>query len=76
MPPDQDHVEVLEDPKLEAIKLAEAVKATKWGKEAIDVPVGVSRLHMVSLPNLQMKPIYWSPINDMAVVTRATWFYR
>ncbi|KAM0739931.1 hypothetical protein ACQRIT_005115 [Beauveria bassiana] len=23
-----------------------------------------------------MKPIYWSPINDVAVVTRATWFYR
>ena len=42
----------------------------------IDVAVGLSRLHMVSLPVLQMKPIYWSPINDLAVVTRATWFYR
>lgn len=42
----------------------------------LDVAVGVSRLHMVSLPMLQMKPIYWSPVNDMAVVTRATWFYR
>ncbi|PSR79141.1 DDHD domain-domain-containing protein [Coniella lustricola] len=41
-----------------------------------DVPVGVSRLHMVSLPALQMKPIYWSPVNDIAVVSRATWFYR
>lgn len=41
-----------------------------------EVAVGVSKLHMVSLPMLQMKPIYWSPVNDMAVVTRATWFYR
>lgn len=41
-----------------------------------EVPVGVSRLHMVSLPALQMKPIYWSPINDIAVVSRSTWFYR
>ncbi|KAJ6440848.1 DDHD domain-containingprotein [Purpureocillium lavendulum] len=41
-----------------------------------EVAVGVSRLHKVSLPLLQMKPIYWSPVNDIAVVTRATWFYR
>jgi hypothetical protein len=41
-----------------------------------EVAVGLSRLHMVSLPMLQMKPIYWSPINDVAVVSRATWFYR
>lgn len=43
---------------------------------AVNVPVGISRLHMVSLPALQMKPIYWSPINDIAIVSRATWFYR
>lgn len=41
-----------------------------------DVTVGMSRLHMVSIPALQMKPIYWSPVNDVAVVTRGTWFYR
>lgn len=41
-----------------------------------EIPVGISRLHMVSLPLLQMKPIYWSPLNDVAIVTRATWFYR
>ena len=46
------------------------------GGDSIDVPVGVSRLHTVSLPNLQMKPIYWSPVNDIAVVLRSTWFYR
>jgi hypothetical protein len=42
----------------------------------VDIPVGVSRLHQVSLPALQMKPIYWSPVNDIATVLRATWFYR
>jgi len=44
--------------------------------DSAEIPVGVSRLHMVSLPVLQMKPIYWSPVNDIAVVSRATWFYR
>ncbi|RYO86495.1 hypothetical protein DL766_008803 [Monosporascus sp. MC13-8B] len=43
---------------------------------SVDIPVGVSRLHKVSLPALQMKPIYWSPVNDIATVLRATWFYR
>lgn len=42
----------------------------------IDVPVGVSRLHEVSLPVLQMKPIYWSPVNDIAIVSRTTWFFK
>ncbi|KAI0412553.1 DDHD domain-containing protein [Xylaria grammica] len=46
------------------------------GKSSIDVVVGVSRLHEVALPALQMKPIYWSPVNDIATVLRATWFYR
>ncbi|RKF57272.1 putative phospholipase [Erysiphe neolycopersici] len=41
-----------------------------------EVPVGISRLHLVRLPNLQMKPIYWLPVNDMGSVTRGTWFYR
>ncbi|KAI0121454.1 DDHD domain-containing protein [Hypoxylon sp. NC0597] len=41
-----------------------------------EVTVGVSRLHEVCLPALQMKPIYWSPVNDIAAVLRATWFYR
>lgn len=41
-----------------------------------DVVVGVSRLHMVSLPALRMQPIYWSPVNDNAAAMRATWFYR
>lgn len=43
---------------------------------AVEIPVGISRLHMVSLPALQMKPTYWSPVNDISIVSRATWFYR
>ncbi|KAI1178155.1 DDHD domain-containing protein [Nemania sp. FL0916] len=46
------------------------------GKGSVNVLVGVSRLHEVTLPALQMKPIYWSPVNDIATVLRATWFYR
>lgn len=45
-------------------------------EDSVELPVGISRLHMVSLPVLQMKPIYWSPVNDIATVLRATWFYR
>ncbi|OAL40475.1 hypothetical protein AYO20_00211 [Fonsecaea nubica] len=50
----------------------------KKGKdnEKAYVPVGVSRLHLVELPDLVMKPIYWSPINDTSSVIRATWFYK
>lgn len=54
----------------------QAVRDGSYKREAVDVVVGVSRLHMVSIPALQMKPIYWSPVNDIAVVLRATWFYR
>ena len=25
---------------------------------------------------MQMKPIYWSPVNDASHVIRATWFYK
>ncbi|WQF81478.1 Putative DDHD domain, alpha/Beta hydrolase [Colletotrichum destructivum] len=55
---------------------AKLISDESYKREAIDVVVGVSRLHMVSIPALQMKPIYWSPVNDIAVVLRATWFYR
>lgn len=43
---------------------------------AKEVVVGASRLHTVSLPALEMRPIYWSPVNDRAAVLRATWFYK
>ncbi|WEW57386.1 hypothetical protein PRK78_002853 [Emydomyces testavorans] len=40
------------------------------------VTVGASRLHLVEFPMLQMKPIYWSPVQDISPVIRATWFYK
>lgn len=40
------------------------------------VPVGASRLHLVELPNMKMKPIYWSPLHDISSVLRGTWFYK
>ncbi|CAH0017542.1 unnamed protein product [Clonostachys rhizophaga] len=64
------HVESFEDSK------SSNATNTKYSKNPVDVAVGVSRLHMVTLPALQMKPIYWSPVNDLATVTRSTWFYR
>lgn len=42
----------------------------------VEVPVGISRLHVVELPDLEMKPIYWSPLNDISSVMRGTWFYK
>ncbi|KAG6066282.1 hypothetical protein E4U16_000284, partial [Claviceps sp. LM84 group G4] len=52
------------------------VNSVTCDKVTVDVVVGISRLHKVSLPMLHMEPIYWSPVNDVAEVTRATWFYR
>lgn len=51
-------------------------KADKSTGKHVEVPVGISRLHLVKLPILQMEPIYWSPIHDICAVTRGTWFYR
>lgn len=50
--------------------------ATKLSKQSVEVPVGVSRLHLVKLPTLQMMPIYWSPVHDVSAVTRGTWFHK
>lgn len=44
-------------------------------EESVFIPVGVSRLHLVEMPDLLMKPIYWSPVNDISAVIRGTWFY-
>ncbi|KAK3315213.1 DDHD domain-containing protein [Apodospora peruviana] len=52
------------------------VRSVDLGNDMVEIPVGISRLHMVSLPVLQMKPLYWSPVNDISIVLRATWFYR
>ncbi|KAK5059800.1 hypothetical protein LTR84_009683 [Exophiala bonariae] len=51
-------------------------KSKKDKQKKMYVPVGVSRLHLVEVPTLVMKPIYWSPINDTSNVIRATWFYK
>jgi len=45
-------------------------------KSQAEVPVGISRLHLVKMPALQMHPIYWSPVHDIASVVRGTWFYK
>ncbi|KAL8947909.1 MAG: hypothetical protein Q9222_005858 [Ikaeria aurantiellina] len=42
----------------------------------VTVPVGVSRLHKVQLPDLEMSPIYWDPVHDISSVIRGTWFYK
>jgi len=42
----------------------------------VKVPVGVSRLHHVVMPDLQMEPIYWLPVHDIASVVRGTWFNK
>ncbi|KAJ5558836.1 hypothetical protein N7535_009282 [Penicillium sp. DV-2018c] len=49
---------------------------TEEPNSQLKIPVGVSRLHLVELPNLKMKPIYWSPLHDISSVIRATWFYK
>ncbi|KXJ89653.1 DDHD domain-domain-containing protein [Microdochium bolleyi] len=58
------------------LRAASTTAEQKAASPTANVPVGVSRLHEVSLPALQMKPIYWSPVNDISTVLRATWFYR
>ncbi|KAL8941596.1 MAG: hypothetical protein Q9216_002147 [Gyalolechia sp. 2 TL-2023] len=42
----------------------------------LTVPVGVSRLHLVEIPDLKMGPIYWDPVHDVSSVVRGTWFYK
>ncbi|KAI9847106.1 MAG: S23-interacting protein [Sclerophora amabilis] len=45
-------------------------------KRLAEVPVGITRLHFVTMPELQMEPIYWSTLQDTSPVTRGTWFYK
>jgi hypothetical protein len=51
-------------------------KARKNNHNDANVPVGISRLHLVKLPDLLLMPIYWSPVHDIAAATRGTWFYK
>ncbi|KAH7311767.1 DDHD domain-containing protein [Stachybotrys elegans] len=75
-PQDGQHASAPHSPVQDVATTIRIPKEVEYRKSSADVAVGVSRLHMVSLPLLQMKPIYWSPVNDVAVVMRATWFYR
>lgn len=72
---DSQKAEEAEFQQTELLEVA-GCKAQKATKEQADVPVGISRLHLVKLPALQMHPIYWSPVHDVASVTRGTWFYK
>lgn len=57
-------------------KSSSAIKSpAETADESLEVPVGISRLHVVELPGLEMKPIYWSALNDISLVIRGTWFY-
>lgn len=76
MRPETPYDKQTETKKSDSPVLAVATKPKAAELKTTQVTVGISRLHMVDLPALQMKPIYWSPVNDIAVVTRATWFYR
>ena len=55
-----------------AVKIRSGTPSPK----TISVTVGVSRLHVVEIPSLVMKPIYWSQINDHHKVVRATWLFK
>lgn len=73
-----DEHECTPNPFVEAEEIMEVqgCKASKNVKNPPQVHVGVSRLHHVTLPQLQMRPTYWSPVHDIAAVTRGTWFYK
>ncbi|KAI9728148.1 MAG: hypothetical protein M1828_004609 [Chrysothrix sp. TS-e1954] len=43
---------------------------------SINVAVGVSKLHHVSVPRLELSPIYWRPVSDTSSICRGTWFYK
>lgn len=75
IPIEADKIDVTSRDRLKPHNRRE-LKETEGKERILDVVVGVSRLHKVTLPTLQMKPIYWSPVNDVSVVTRGTWFYR
>ncbi|RDI85688.1 hypothetical protein Vi05172_g4396 [Venturia inaequalis] len=65
-----------EIPSRDHPKAPEPSRAQQEKGPSATVPVGISRLHEVALPDLQMEPIYWSPVNDIASVVRGTWFYK
>ncbi|KAF2721629.1 hypothetical protein K431DRAFT_284775 [Polychaeton citri CBS 116435] len=65
---DRSHLAAPTPPPLRKVPRPESPTAS--------VAVGMSRLHQVEMPALQMTPIYWTPVNDIAGVIRGTWFYE
>ncbi|KAJ6102379.1 hypothetical protein N7486_004806 [Penicillium sp. IBT 16267x] len=61
---------------LEDTSVDDAAETADSEESQTNIPVGALRLHLVELPNLKMKPIYWSPLHDVSAVVRATWFYK
>ncbi|KAJ5629418.1 hypothetical protein N7528_003075 [Penicillium herquei] len=61
---------------LDEMSAAESAESSPSVEPQTKIPVGALRLHLVELPNLKMKPIYWSPLHDISSVVRATWFYK
>ncbi|KAI9650879.1 hypothetical protein NHQ30_000914 [Ciborinia camelliae] len=62
-----------EDMEIEGCK---AYKHKEHSKCQVEVPVGTCRLHLVTLPGLMLKPIYWSSLYDKYSCIYATWFYK
>jgi hypothetical protein len=78
---ENNHDNYLEGLNVQSSDVADTIpvnhcKARQNSLDCASVPVGISRLHLVKLPALQMMPIYWSPVHDIAAVTRGTWFYK
>ncbi|KAJ5106794.1 hypothetical protein N7456_003469 [Penicillium angulare] len=61
---------------LDDIDVNDPAEPSSIEESQTNIPVGALRLHLVELPNLKMKPIYWSPLHDVSSVIRATWFYK
>ncbi|KAL8833547.1 MAG: hypothetical protein Q9170_004202 [Blastenia crenularia] len=60
----------------EAVKHGRRFSRQQKEAKRITVPVGISRLHFVEMPDLKMGPIYWDPVHDISSVVRGTWFSK
>lgn len=50
--------------------------STVIGFPKTETVVGLSRLHVVEFPDMNIRPIYWDQSIDIAPVMRGTWFYQ
>jgi hypothetical protein len=65
-----------DDPPVEVTKQPPPKPRADPEAPSAKIAVGVSRLHHVAMPDLNLEPIYWRPVNDVSPVVRATWFYK